>query len=313
MILCLAGGVGGAKLADGLARILPPDDLTIVVNTGDDFEHLGLAVSPDLDTVMYTLAGIANPETGWGLAGESWAFMDQVARLGGETWFRLGDRDLATHVTRTRRLRGGDSLSAITNDIAATLGVRHRLFPMSDNPVRTRLETDDGVLDFQDWFVRRRAEPSIRRVILEGIDRARPSPGFAAALTDPRLAAIIIAPSNPFVSVGPILALPGVAAEWRALRVPVVAVSPIVGGAALKGPAARNLADLGFAVSPAGVAQFYGERIDGLIIDQIDAALAPAIATPRLAVRAAPSIMRDGADREALARVALDFATSLRR
>jgi LPPG:FO 2-phospho-L-lactate transferase len=310
-ILALAGGVGGAKLAAGLARELAPEALTVVVNTGDDFEHLGLHVSPDLDTVMYTLAGLANTETGWGLAGESWNFMTALERLGGETWFKLGDNDLATHIERTRRLAAGETLSEITADFCRRLGIGPRLAPMSDAPVRTLIETARGVLGFQEYFVREKSAPRAVAVRFAGAERAAPSPAFAAALERADLAAIIICPSNPVLSVLPILEVAGVRRRLGARSAPVVAVSPIVGGRALKGPAAKIMTELGFEASAAGVAAFYGDLIDGLVIDTIDAAAAPGIeaAGPRVLVTEA--VMHTPGDQAALARDVLAFAGDL--
>ena len=210
MIIALSGGVGGAKLALGLARVMPPEDLLVVVNTGDDFEHLGLSISPDIDTVAYTLAGLANRELGWGRHDETWSFMETMEALGGETWFRLGDRDVALHVERTRRLAAGRALSAVTADLCRRLGIRSRVVPMSDDPVRTRLRTEEGWLDFQEYFVHRRCEPVVHELLFQGAGAARAHPEFLAALADPALLAIVICPSNPFISVEPILAIPGV-------------------------------------------------------------------------------------------------------
>src|SRR5204863_7311071 len=221
-VLALSGGVGGAKLALGLYRILPPDTLTIVANAGDDFEHLGLSISPDLDTLLYTLAGLDNPELGWGRRGETWTFMNALGALGGETWFRLGDGDLATHVERTRRLNAGEGLSAIIDDFRRRLGIAARLPPTSDDPVRTRLRTAEAWLDFQDYFVRLRCEPAISELAFAGADAARPHPDFLAALADPRLKAVVVCPSNPFISIDPILAVPGVRTALRECRAPVV-------------------------------------------------------------------------------------------
>ncbi len=310
MILALAGGVGGARLADGLAAVLPPGELTVVVNTGDDFEHLGLHVSPDLDTVMYTLAGLNDEVQGWGLAGETWNFLAAVERLGGETWFRLGDRDLATHVERTRRLKA-ETLSAITADFCTRLGIAQRIVPMSDDPVRTMVDSDEGRLAFQDYFVRRRCAPVVSGLHFEGAAMARPSPGFAGALAAPDLSAIIICPSNPLLSILPILELPGMRALLAARRVPLIAVSPIVGGRAIKGPAAKIMAELDLAVSPAGIADFYGPLLDGLVIDAVDKDDAPTITGPSTFVT--DTIMRDGDTRRRLAEEVLLFADRLRR
>ncbi len=269
MILALSGGVGGAKLALGLSRILPPEDLLVVANTGDDFEHLGLSISPDIDTVMYTLAGLANLELGWGRGDETWSFMETLAAIGGESWFRLGDRDLAVHVERTRRLRAGESLTAITADLCARLGVACRVMPMTDDLVRTRVRTEEGWIAFQDYFVRRQCAPVVRELAFDGAATARPS--FLDALSDPRLSAVVICPSNPFISVEPILAMPGVRAALLACGAPVIAVSPIIGGRAIKGPTAKMMQELGMEVSAASVAWRYADLLDGYIVDHADA------------------------------------------
>ncbi len=272
-VVVLAGGVGGARMADGFARALPPETLAVIVNTGDDFEWHGLLVCPDLDTVMYTLAGIANPETGWGIAGDTWAALEMIGRYGGETWFRIGDRDLATHVFRTFLWRRGMRLSEITDHLRHALGVRVALWPMSDDPVRTLVETDEGLLPFQEYFVRRGCAPHVRGFVWEGLERARLSPEARAALEDADL--VVIAPSNPYVSIGPILALPGVLELLR--RRAVVAVSPILGGRALKGPAAKMMSELGEVPSALTVARRYADFLDGFVLDRVDAALAPAV------------------------------------
>jgi LPPG:FO 2-phospho-L-lactate transferase len=295
-IVALAGGVGGGRMADGLVRALPEDRLTVVVNTADDFEHIGLYVSPDLDSVMYAVAGIDNRETGWGIAGETWAFLDALARLGGETWFKLGDRDLATHVIRTHRLRNGDSLSKVTAFLFTALGITHRIVPMSDDPVRTQVVTETGKLAFQDYFVRLRSKPRVLGFEFAGASVAAPSPAAAAALARPGLAAIVFCPSNPFVSIAPILAVPAIGNAVRGRQVPCVAVSPIVGGKAIKGPAMRMMVDLGVESSALGVARHYGKLIDGLVIDEVDARLA---------------IMKSADDKVRLARSTVDFALRL--
>ena len=308
MILALAGGVGGARLANGLAAALPPEKLTIIVNTGDDFEHLGLLVCPDLDTVCYTLGGVNNITQGWGLEGESWAFMDALDRLGGEQWFNLGDRDLATHITRKSML-GRHSLSAITAFIAAKLGIAHKIVPMSDDPVRSIVDTDEGELAFQHYFVRRRAEPRFRSIRFAGIETAAPSPGFLAALDDPALEAIILCPSNPVLSIAPILALPGVRARLGARKVPIVAVSPFIGGKAIKGPAAKIMAEIGIHTTPAGLAAYYGGLLDGIVADDQDQS-APA---PDAALHFTGTLMRNTDDQRRLATETLAFARALRR
>jgi LPPG:FO 2-phospho-L-lactate transferase len=313
MILALAGGVGGAKLANGLAQILPPDGLTVAVNTGDDFEHLGLHVSPDLDTVMYTLAGLNNPETGWGHAGETWHFMAALGALGGAIWFNLGDRDLATHVERTRRLAAGESLSAITADFCKRLGIQHAVVPMSDQPVRTMVRADCAWLPFQDYFVRLKCAPRVSGFRFQGAELAEPSPGLARVLGDAALGAIVICPSNPYVSVDPILAVPRVRDALRQRRTPVVAVSPIVGGQALKGPALKMMQELGREPSALGVARHYAGLIDGLVIDRQDAALIDAIEALGMRALATDSIMSDRAAQARLAKAVLDFADGLKR
>jgi LPPG:FO 2-phospho-L-lactate transferase len=310
LVLALSGGIGGAKLALGLSRILPPGRLVVVANTGDDFEHLGLAISPDLDTLLYTLAGIDNPETGWGLRSETWTFMAALAALGGETWFQLGDGDLATHVERTRRLNAGETLSRITDDFRRRLDVRTKILPMSDDRVRTRLRTAAGWLEFQDYFVRRRCEPAVAELAYDGAATARPHAEFIAALADARLRAVVICPSNPFLSIDPILALPGVRAALTACPAPVVAVSPIISGRAVKGPTAKMMTELGLPVTAGAVATHYGDLIDGYLVDHGDAGTS---AGPGIAVASAATLMTTLADREALARDVLAFADALRR
>ena len=315
MILALAGGVGGAKLAAGLQAALgTPDALLTIVNTGDDFEHLGLSISPDLDTVMYTLCGRANPETGWGLAGETWHFLDALAVLGGEGWFRLGDRDLATHVERTRRLRAGETLSRVTSDLSERLGVPSRIAPMSDERVRTVVETDEDDLPFQEYFVRRACEPAVRGLRFEGAAAARMSAAFESALADPALEAVIVCPSNPYLSVDPILAIPGARAKLVRCVAPVVAVSPIVGGHAIKGPAAKIMGELGVKASAAAVAARYRDFLDGFVLDEADRALAAGIESEqggRLRVRVEPAVMRTSEDRTRLAASVLELARLL--
>jgi LPPG:FO 2-phospho-L-lactate transferase len=303
-VVALAGGVGGAKLADSLAQLLG-ERLTVIVNTGDDFTHLGLHISPDLDTVMYTLAGIANPQTGWGIAGETWNFLGQVERLGGPAWFRLGDRDLATHVLRTQRLAAGDPHSAVTAALARALGVTATLLPMSDEPVRTIIRTGDGELPFQDYFVRLACAVPVRSIRYDGAPVARLNPALA---TVGDLSAIIICPSNPYLSVDPILAVPGMRAWLRAQGCPIVAVSPIVGGAAIKGPAAKIMVELGVPVSAVGIARHYAGLVDGLVIDAADAGLAVEIAAEGIAVKVTQTVMSSRDDRVALARTCLAFA-----
>ncbi len=307
-VVALSGGIGGAKLALGLSRVLPPDDLLVVCNTGDDFEHLGLAISPDIDTVMYTLSGLANQELGWGRRDETWSFMETLTAIGGEDWFRLGDRDLAVHVERTRRLRAGESLTTITADLCARLGIGCRVVPMSDDPVRTRVRTAGGWIPFQEYFVHRQCAPEVHELAFEGAAAARPQPDLLAALADPALAAVVICPSNPFISVEPILAVPGVRAAIRDCAAPVIAVSPIIGGRAVKGPTAKMMQELGLEVSAASVAWRYGDLLDGYVVDHADAGAV--LHGPRLF--AAATLMTTLDDREALARIVLDAAAALR-
>jgi LPPG:FO 2-phospho-L-lactate transferase len=309
-VLALSGGIGGAKLALGLYRVLPPDTLTIVANPGDDFEHLGLAISPDLDTLLYTLSGQDNPELGWGRKGETWTFMAALEGLGGETWFRLGDGDLATHVERTRRLHAGEHLSGVIDDFRRRLGIRARLLPASDDPVRTRLRTDRGWLDFQPYFVGLHCEPVVAEIVFAGADAAQLQPEFLAALADPALCAVVICPSNPFISIDPILAVPGVRAALRDCAAPVVAVSPIIGGRAVKGPTAKMMAELGLPVDAAAVARHYGDIIDVYVADEADAAGVGGLDMPVVLAR---TLMVSLDDREALARTVLAAADRVPR
>jgi LPPG:FO 2-phospho-L-lactate transferase len=307
-VVALSGGVGGAKLAHGLDQVLGPGQLTVVANPGDDFEHLGLAICPDLDTLMYTLAGVANPRAGWGLAGETWSCMAALERLGGETWFRLGDADLATHLERTRRLRTGASLALVTAGLCARLGVQAEIIPATDAPVRTVVDTPHGALAFQHYFVRERCEPRVVRLRYEGADAARPTPRLLERLAEPGLEAIVICPSNPYLSIEPILAIPGVRDALRASAAPVVAVSPVIGGDSLKGPTAKIMRELGVPVSVTTIARHYGDLIDGLLIDEVDRAEASG-----LALRCAfdDVRMRNDAERARVASAVLELARSL--
>lgn len=307
-VLAISGGIGGAKLALGLYRVLPPDALTVVCNTGDDFEHLGLQVSPDVDTVLYTLAGLANRALGWGREHETWTFMQVLERLGGETWFRLGDGDLALHVERTRRLAAGETPGAIIDDVRRRLGVAARIVPMSDQAVRTRVHTAHGVLAFQEYFVKLRCEPAVRGFEFAGAASARPAAAFLAALADDALQAVVICPSNPFISIDPLLAVPGARDALRACAAPVLAVSPVIGDRAVKGPTAKMMRELGLAVSAASVAAHYRPLIDGFVLDAADAALADALEVPCLVTR---TLMRSNDDKQALAREVLAFARTL--
>jgi len=306
VIIALSGGIGGAKLALGLSRILPPEELLIIANTGDDFEHYGLTICPDTDTLLYTLAGLDNPKLGWGRVDESWAFMETLATLGGADWFRLGDRDLALHVLRSHRLAAGESLSAITDDVRQRFGIGPRILPMSDDPVRTKIGTDQGWLDFQDWFVRLRAEPLARAVNFAGVEQARPQPVLLEALrAKPR--GIVICPSNPFISIEPILAVPGLRDAIKASGAPVVAVSPIIAGQAVKGPTARMFQALGVKPSAAAVAARYGDLLHGFVMEHGDDGEG---ITPR-GFHAA-TLMRNLVDKTTLARQVLAAIEALR-
>jgi LPPG:FO 2-phospho-L-lactate transferase len=308
-VCALAGGVGGAKLAAGLQEALPPGDLTVVVNTADDFDLWGLRICPDLDTVMYTLAGISNPETGWGLAGESFEALNMLARYGEDTWFMLGDRDLATHVLRTARLHAGQTLTTITGSLSGSLGVRSVILPMSDDMVSTVLKTPVGLLEFQEYFVRRGQKDEVLGVELRGIEDARPTEAVLGAVA--AADAVVFCPSNPVVSVGPILALPGMRDALAASSATKVAVSPIVGGRALKGPADRMLASLGHEVSAAGVAAMYEGLVDAMVVDRVDEGGRAGIESLGMRVLVTDSVMRDAADRTRLAREVVGFGTGL--
>ena len=308
-VCALAGGVGGAKLAAGLRDELPPGDLSVAVNTADDFDLWGLHICPDLDTVMYTLAGISNPETGWGIAGETFESLRMLGRYGEDTWFKLGDRDLATHILRTARLRSGETLTRVTAELSRALGIRSSVLPMSDDPVSTVLETPDGRLEFQEYFVRRRQEDEVLGVELRGVEEAAPTEAVLAAISGAD--AIVICPSNPVVSVGPILALPGVREALARSTAPRVAVSPIVGGRALKGPADRMMLSLGHEVSATGVARMYAGLVDGMVVDTIDEGERESIEAFGMRVLATGSVMRDAADRARLASETLEFGVGM--
>lgn len=315
-VLALSGGVGGAKLALGLAQVVPADALTVVVNTGDDFEHLGLRVCPDLDTLMYTLSGLANQSLGWGQEDETWQFLDALKRLGGDTWFGLGDRDLATHVHRTALLAQGDSLSSVTAGLMRALGVTTQVVPMTDDPVSTLIHCQNGeTLSFQHYFVRDRCEPLIKGVSFQGIESAQRAPEFERVIAFDELSQIIICPSNPFVSVAPILDL---AETWKALKAadcPVVLVSPIVAGMALKGPAAKMMLELKMPSTALAVAQYYAETypglVDGFVLDNADALSAEAVRALGLMPMVTQTVMKNLDDKQALAEAVLRFSNEL--
>ena len=303
----LSGGSGGVKLAVGLAQLLG-ERLSVIVNTGDDFSHLGLHISPDVDTVLYSLAGVVNEETGWGRRDETWTFMRALGELGGPSWFKLGDGDLATHIDRLQRLRAGDTLTAVTARQARTRGVAPRILPMSDDPVRTIIDTDAGTLSFQEYFVREQSRPRLTAIRLEGTAVARPSRQVIEALSARDLAGVIIGPSNPWLSIDPILAVPGMREALRGRGSPVIAISPIIGGKAVKGPTAKIMAEMGLDADCLGVARHYEGLIDGFIIDEADAILAKELKVPALATN---TMMRSLDDKMALARCCLAFCERL--
>ena len=303
-VLALTGGVGGAKLALGLARVLSPDEVVFVVNTGDDFEHFGLPICPDLDTLVYTLAGLASDSAGWGRKDETWRFMETLERLGGETWFRLGDRDLALHVRRRALLAAGLGLTAATAALAPSLGVQHAVLPMTDDPVRTRVLTPEGPLAFQHYFVRDRCRPTALGFEFAGAAKARLNPRIPFA----DLTAVVICPSNPFVSVDPILAVPGMTDALQAANVPVVAVTPIVGGKAIKGPTAKMMRELGVPATAEAVARHYAGLATHFVIDRVDAACEAAVRGLGMRTAVTQTVMASLADRVALARGVLDLA-----
>lgn len=306
-ILALAGGVGGAKLADGLAQTIGEENLTVVVNTGDDFEHFGLTICPDLDTVCYTLAGLANPETGWGRVGESWDALKSVERLGGPTWFWLGDRDLGTHLERTRRLKSGEPLSVVTRAFCRAWGILANVLPMSDHSLPTIVETEDGDLPFQEYFVERGCEPKVRGFRFANIEAANPAPGVLDAVNQAEF--VVICPSNPWVSVAPILAVPGL--REQIARKPVIAVSPIIGGKAVKGPAAKMFSELGIQPSALAVAQYYGNLLRGFVLDNIDKDQSDAIEDLGIMPLAVDTLMQDRAGRARLAKEVIEFGEHL--
>jgi LPPG:FO 2-phospho-L-lactate transferase len=308
-VVALSGGVGGAKLCLGLQRVLPPGSLSVIVNTGDDFDHLGLRVCPDIDSVLYTLAGLANTDVGWGRRDETWTFMRALERLGGETWFRLGDADLALHVERTRRLAAGEPLESIVCDVARRFGIPSRVLPMTEAQVRTIIQTSEGEIGFQDYFVRQRCAPAVRSLRFDGASQANIGAGAAEVLSQPGLAAIVLTPSNPYLSIDPILALPRLRESARACDAPIIAVSPLLGGSAVKGPAAKIMRELGLEPSPLMVAQHYEGLIDGFVLDRRDSAMT---AEFKLPTRLCDTLMITLEDRERVARAVLDFAAELR-
>lgn len=302
-VTVLTGGVGGAKLVLGLLRVLPAAEVTAIVNTADDFRHIGLHVSPDIDTLLYTLSGKSNRELGWGRADESWNFLESLREMGGPDWFQLGDRDLALHVLRSARLAAGEGLDSITADFARQMGIEATILPMSNDRVATQLDTDEGRLDFQQYFVARRCAPRVSQIRFDGADSARPAPGVIAAIANAD--AVLVAPSNPFLSVDPLLAVPGIRDALVATTAPVVAVSPIIGGKAVKGPTAKLMEELGIRLANASIAAHYVGIIDGLVIDHGDDA------PDGLAIARTDTLMREDADKARVAQVALELAARI--
>ncbi len=308
-IVALSGGVGGAKLSMGLYRVLPPESLTVIVNTGDDFEHLGLRICPDLDTTLYTLAGIEHSGQGWGRRDETWTLMRALGALGGETWFQLGDADTALHLSRTADLRAGTPLSKVVAEFTRRLGIKATILPMTDASVATRVVTDEGELAFQDYFVRRRCKPRTFAIQFDGAATAPAAPGVCEALSSPELEAIAVCPSNPYLSIDPLLAIPDLRAALERRRVPAIAVSPLIGGAAVKGPTAKIMNELGIETSARAIATHYRGLIDGLVIDAADAPAATGVGIP---VFATATLMTTLDDRARVARFVLECAANAR-
>ena len=303
MIAALAGGVGAARFLDGLARVIPPKNIFVIGNTGDDAEIHGLHISPDLDTVTYTLAGLADPVRGWGLRGDTFHNLEALRGFGAETWFQLGDRDLATHLFRTERMRAGAKLSDVTREITAAVEVKSTIVPMSDDPVRTMVQTKNGLLEFQEYFVRRRAKDAVRGILFYGSEQAKPAPGVLEAIV--RANAVIFCPSNPLISIGPILSLPGVRAALETRSGPSAAISPIVGGRALKGPAAKMMRGLKLSASALGVARLYQGIVNVFIVDKEDEAVAAKIESLGMKVVVTDTIMSGVSKKKALARAVM--------
>lgn len=312
-VLALSGGVGGAKLALGLSRRVSSGELAVLVNTGDDFTHLGLRICPDLDTVLYTLGGVVHPVQGWGRADESFGFMDELRRQSGPDWFLLGDRDLVLHIERTRRLAEGERLTHILSDLTSRFGVASRVLPMSDAPISTLLETDAGVLEFQHYFVRLRAIPRVQRLHYAGASQARPPDEVLDLLRSRSLEAVILCPSNPYLSIDPILAVPGLRVALRAVRVPIIAVSPLIGGRAVKGPTSKIMQELGVEATSVSIARHYSGLIDGLLIDEADDTRETRGALEEMGIRVGVTrtLMKTLDDRERVAQRALDLASEL--
>lgn len=306
-VVALCGGVGGAKLALGLTRLLDPQQLSVVVNTADDFDHLGLRICPDLDTVTYTLADVSNKEAGWGRADESWHCMESLEQLGGETWFRLGDRDIATHLFRRSLLDRGLTISQVTEKLCQNLGIRHAVIPMSNDPIGTQVKTASGWLDFQRYFVEQQCRPEISEIRFVGAEQAQPSPEFTKLLQDDKLGCVIICPSNPFLSIDPLLSLPGIRETLAQLTAPVIAVSPVIGGKAVKGPTAKIMQELKLEITPGTVVSHYRDFLTGFVLDREDAEQQQAL-PDSLAIQVCNTLMISLEDRTALAQECLDLA-----
>jgi LPPG:FO 2-phospho-L-lactate transferase len=310
-VTALAGGIGASKFLVGLADVMPAEDITVIGNTGDDIELFGLRICPDLDTITYTLAGAVNQETGWGLGGDTFESLKWLTRYGGASWFNLGDRDLATHLYRTNQLRLGDSLTKVTDKIRCSLGVRSRILPMSDAYTPTRVVTDEGEMHFQEYFVRRRCEPRVKEIRFDGMESSQPAAGVLDAILESD--AVIVCPSNPIISIGPILAVPGVRDALRRTQAPVVSISPIIGGRALKGPTADMLRDLGHEVSATGVAGIYRDVIDIFVVDEADAASKTRIEKFCRRVVVTNTVMTALQEKQALARRVVEVASEQQR
>jgi LPPG:FO 2-phospho-L-lactate transferase len=309
-VVAISGGVGGAKLALGLDRSLSAGELTVLVNTGDDFEHLGLKVCPDIDTVLYTLANLADPAQGWGRRDETWTLMQTLASLGEETWFKLGDADTALHIARTRRLKAGATLTEVTEHLRTQFGIASRILPMTNECVQTRIDSDEGDLAFQDYFVRRRCAPRAHAIRFVGAGDAAPAPGVIAALESPELEAIVLCPSNPYLSIDPVLAIAGLREALQNRAAPLIAVSPLIGGAAVKGPTAKIMQELGIPMTPDSIVEHYRGLIDALVVDSVDADAAGRLPIPTFST---PTLMTTLDDRLRLARFVLDCARTLPR
>ena len=309
--LAITGGVGGAKLGLGLSKLLGQDELAFVVNTGDDFEHLGLHISPDIDTLIYTLGEQNNPDTGWGRSGESWHFMQALSDLGGDSWFQLGDRDLAMHIKRANALSEDRSLGEVTAELAASFGIGHPIFPMSNDPVSTRVHTENGAMAFQHYFVREQCQPVVTGFDFDGVDEAGVNPAINAWLDDPSVSGIILCPSNPFVSVDPILALPGLRQRLQECAAPVIAVSPVVGGAAIKGPTVKMMRELSIPNTATQVAAHYQDFLNGFVLDSADAGLESEVQSLGLATAVTNTVMVSLEDRIELGRICLRLIADL--